>query len=342
MKSGFLRVSVFAICLILVFVYITHFLTEISGGDSSGGSAVTGVSPEAGEAIFWGKGKCFTCHSIGGRGSAIRCPNLGDSNQGPVIGVRTEERAAQRSAETGRKFTGTDYLVETLATPGAYVVEGFKNEMPLVFMPPISLQAEEIMAVITYLQSQGGEPDPAGIKLPAKMLAAASAAPEPFKPYLAGDWEAGRHWFYDVTGPAGCVRCHIAIDENGQETGGQVGPSLTMIAATRGPQYILESILSPSAVIASGYESELVITKKGTFIAGLAKEENDEQLMLVTSLPETLYVKKNDIEKRVPQPTSVMPSNFSELMSVQLLHDILAYLLTLNGEAPTAEVAAAP
>ncbi|MFQ5650568.1 MAG: c-type cytochrome [bacterium] len=337
MKTGFLKVSIFATAIILFFVYITDLLTQISGGGGAGGGGATGVNPEAGEAVFWGKGKCFTCHSIGSRGSAIRCPNLGDSDLGPMIGLRAGERAAERAAATGKNMSATDYLVESIATPGAYVVKGYKNEMPLVYMPPISLSADEIKAVITYLQSQGDEPDPGAIALPARVLAAASTAPEPFKPYIAGDWQAGRHWFYDVTGPAGCVRCHTAIDENGQETGGTVGPALTMIAATRSPQYILESILSPSKVIASGYESELVITRKGTYLAGLAKSEDDETLMLVTSLPETLYVKKADIDRRVPQPVSVMPGNFAELLSVQVLHDILAYLLTLKGEALSAQ-----
>ncbi|MFQ5631146.1 MAG: c-type cytochrome, partial [bacterium] len=139
------------------FIYVCVVITRISGAGGAAGAAIAGVNPEAGEAIFWGKGKCHTCHSIGGRGSGIRCPNLGDSEFGSVIGIRAEERALKRAAQGAAMSSATDYLVESLAEPGAHVVEGFKNEMPYVYLPPIALNPDEVKAVISYLQSQGGE-----------------------------------------------------------------------------------------------------------------------------------------------------------------------------------------
>ena len=93
------------------------------------------ISPEGGEAIYWGKGRCFTCHSIGDNGSAVRCPNHGVwGDKFPLaMGARAVERAKEREKETGLPYTATDYLVESLANPGAYVVDGFKNEMAVVF-----------------------------------------------------------------------------------------------------------------------------------------------------------------------------------------------------------------
>ncbi|MCH7760633.1 cytochrome c, partial [candidate division TA06 bacterium] len=157
---NFLKIAIFTIMIIALFVYVSEVLTKISG-QAVVTVAVEGVNPEAGEAIFWGKGKCHTCHSIGGQGSAIRCPNLGEGSQGPIMAIRAEERAKEQGLKSG-----TEYLIESLSEPGAYVVEGFKNEMPLVYKPPILLQPDEIKAVISYLQSLGGEVDIGAIKLP--------------------------------------------------------------------------------------------------------------------------------------------------------------------------------
>ena len=75
MRRAYLNVALFAALLIAFFVLVGEAVTRISG---LGGSVATvaGVNPEAGESIFWGKGKCGTCHHIGGRGSAVRCPDL--------------------------------------------------------------------------------------------------------------------------------------------------------------------------------------------------------------------------------------------------------------------------
>ena len=99
------------------------------------------------------------------------------------MGSRAVERAKERSEETGEKFSATDYLVESLADPGAYVVEGFKNEMAVVYAPPISLNLNEIKALVAYLQTQGGDLDMEIIENPSEIstkyysrIAAASAA----------------------------------------------------------------------------------------------------------------------------------------------------------------------
>ena len=41
-------------------------------------------------------------------------------------------------------------------------------------------------------------------------------------------------------------------------------------------------------------------------------------------------VAKNQIEKKAPQKTSLMPENFTEILTVEELHDLLAYLQTLK------------
>ena len=158
MGKAILRVFVFLIVLIAVYVYVGHTITSMTGGFDKK-VVVEGVNAEAGEQIFFGKGKCSTCHSIGDKGSAIRCPNLGvkGENFQTPIGERAFERAKLRAKATGKEWNAVDYLFECIGDPGAFVVPGFKNEMPTVYKPPIGLTPDEVKAVIMFLAAQGGD-----------------------------------------------------------------------------------------------------------------------------------------------------------------------------------------
>jgi mono/diheme cytochrome c family protein len=96
-----------------------------------------------GHEIAMGKGLCFTCHTLGKSG-ALRFPDL----QG--IG----ERAGSRIEGMG----GLEYLSRSIYDPESYIVPGFNPGMPEIDRPPIGLSDQEILAVIAYLQSLGGEP----------------------------------------------------------------------------------------------------------------------------------------------------------------------------------------
>ena len=326
-----LGVVLFFLVVLGLFAYLGQLVTDVSGGGVAKASA-EGISPEAGEAIYFGKGKCSTCHSVGDQGSAIRGPNHGVNEQfGAAVGLRAEERARQRATETGNPYTATDYLVESLADPGAYVVKGYKNEMPLVYKPPVRLKADEITAVVMYLQSLGGEVDSASIKLPPAILSAEKEADSgPWTPYLAGDAESGEELFHDEESNAGCARCHTIGDQ-----GGEVGPELTTVAGTRTPQFIVQSILEPSAVIASGFEPYLVETKDGQFLTGVLKKRDEVAVVLKTDQGEMLSIPVAEINEVVAQETSIMPGGFADDLTVQEFHDVLAFVLTLTGEPPT-------
>ena len=92
------------------FAFVCIYVTGLSGG--MGGGGATGVSPEAGEKIYWGDGQCHTCHSIGTSGSATRGPN----QEG--LASRAEERAK----ETGLS-SGLEYMVESIVNPSSHVAE---------------------------------------------------------------------------------------------------------------------------------------------------------------------------------------------------------------------------
>ena len=96
-----------------------------------------------GQKIFFGKGQCALCHTIGS--SEGRCPDL--------KGV-------------GSKLT-REFLYESMTQPQAYVYMDYEHvgrdkffpaKMPSIDKKPIGLSNNEILAVIAFLQSMSGEP----------------------------------------------------------------------------------------------------------------------------------------------------------------------------------------
>lgn len=97
-----------------------------------------------GQKIFFSKGQCALCHSIGPSESA-RCPDL---------------------AGIGAKLA-PEFIYESLTHPQAYVYLDFRHDglpeeyparMPHINKNPIALSEQEIYSVIAFLQKMSGEP----------------------------------------------------------------------------------------------------------------------------------------------------------------------------------------
>ena len=113
-----------------------------------------------GQKIFFSKGQCALCHSIGPSESA-RCPDL--------KGI-------------GAKLT-REFIYESLTQPQAYIYLDFRHEgapkeyparMPYINKNPIGLSHNEILSVIAFLQQMSGEPitvSPSEITQPTKTAA---------------------------------------------------------------------------------------------------------------------------------------------------------------------------
>ncbi len=97
-----------------------------------------------GQKIFFSKGQCALCHSIGPSHSA-RCPDLNG------IGAKLSQ----------------EFLYESLTQPQAYIYLDFRHatkpeeypaRMPHINKDPIGLTKPEIFSVIAFLQKMSGEP----------------------------------------------------------------------------------------------------------------------------------------------------------------------------------------
>jgi hypothetical protein len=229
-------------------------LTEISGTGDVG--VVEGeLSEDAGRALFFGRGKCYTCHAFGSEGSAVRCPNLGVFGDQFVAPVAV--RAAQRQADG--EGSAVQYLVESLYNPNVSIVEGYpKNLMRPVNRPPTALSDDQITSVVLYLLARSG------IDIEEETIAEIRAAQKPFASgaiavaeggdefeFPEGDAEEGRYSFEEMR----CLQCHVVegvtFEGEGEaaENEGGIGPDLTAIGSIQTATYLVAAVLDPNQVI---------------------------------------------------------------------------------------------
>ena len=311
---SFLNSVMFTVAVLGFFVFVCIYVTNLSGGGGGGGA--TGVSPEAGEKIFWGEGQCHTCHSIGTSGSATRGPD----QEG--LASRAEERAK----ETGLG-SGLEYIVESIVNPSSHIVEGYDDIMPKVYDPPIMLGREKILAVLSYLQTLGGEPDiDAVTKLKEKIPEASKTKVVPWVPPIEVDPKEGELIFFDDTRDVTCSKCHVI---NGK--GAKVGPDLTGIGAVQTPQYLIESVLKPSSVIVKGFETMYLMTNDGMAYNGLLVSQDEEEVVLMVDedgVMEEYVFYPDEIAQMQKQDVSIMPGNLSEMLTTKEFYGIISFLLS--------------
>lgn len=131
----------------------------------------------------------------------------------------------------------------------------------------------------------------------------------------------------DVFHQAQCSACHRYGDR-----GGAVGPDLTAVATRFKRQDLLESSTEPSKVLSEQYRNTAVETKAGQVVIGRIVEETEDKLVLRPNplAPETVTVRKSDIESRELSKTSPMPTGLLNTFSREEILDLLAYLESLG------------
>ena len=119
-----------------------------------------------GQKIFFSKGQCALCHSIG-PSEAARCPDL------KGIGAKLSR----------------EFIYESLTQPQAYIYLDYRHEgppkeyparMPHINKNPIGLSNNEILSVIAFLQQMSGEPitvSPSEITMPGQPTPVSTTAP---------------------------------------------------------------------------------------------------------------------------------------------------------------------
>ena len=150
----------------------------------------------------------------------------------------------------------------------------------------------------------------------------------PFAQYAiakeGGDPLKGRQIY--LTHAAGqCNKCHQVGGD-----GGIAGPDLTDIGKRHDRNYILESLLNPSAVVVPGYGITILTLEDGSSIGATLLDENEKELTLKMPDGKTETVPTSKVKERQP-PMSAMPP-IGLLMTKRELRDLVAYLAELKGK----------
>jgi mono/diheme cytochrome c family protein len=182
-KRQLLKVVSVVVVFLLLFVYICYSIPQVdSQPPAETIFDVTKIKTKQdlakiGQSIFFGKGKCALCHSIGDNSG--RCPNL-------------EIKGAQLTR---------DFIYESLTQPSKYIYmdytasppRPFPAHMPIINKPPVGLNDNELLAVIAFVQTLGGDitVDPSELSSPAVTVAS------------GGNPEMGKKLFAEH-----CAKCH--------------------------------------------------------------------------------------------------------------------------------------
>ena len=116
-----------------------------------------------------------------------------------------------------------------------------------------------------------------------------------------------------------CLACHKLFD-----AGGDVGPELTG-SDRANPDYILENVLDPSAIVSRDYMLTNVATTDGRLISGIIREQTPTSLVIQTP-NERVVVPRDDVAMIEPSKTSMMPEGLLDPLSTREVRDLFAYL----------------
>ena len=146
---------------------------------------------------------------------------------------------------------------------------------------------------------------------------------DPLAPYRTslhgGSYDRGRDLFIGRM-EVKCLRCHKV-----KTVGGSAGPPLSRIGVEKSREYLLESIVLPSAQIAKGYETTVITTDEGRVVSGIVQSEDDQWVRLLTPERQTVDIPVDAIDDRF-SGKSAMPEDMHQYLNAFDLRDLVEFL----------------
>jgi len=122
-----------------------------------------------------------------------------------------------------------------------------------------------------------------------------------------------------------CARCHRVGGD-----GGEAGPALTSIGAQHKPEYLLESVVKPSAHIAPGFDVVTFTLNDGSTESGSVVSESATGIVLKRGDGSQARIDPKQVKQRAVAPSS-MPEIYGEMLTRTQLRDVVAFLKVLDG-----------
>jgi putative heme-binding domain-containing protein len=114
--------------------------------------------------------------------------------------------------------------------------------------------------------------------------------------------------------------------------GATIGPQLDGVGG-RGADRLVEDILDPSRNVDPAFRVTLFTMNDGDVQTGLLRREEGEMIVVAEPTGKERSIPKTGIASRRQSQLSLMPDNFSQLISTNDFNDLIAYLLSKNTKA---------
>jgi putative heme-binding domain-containing protein len=122
----------------------------------------------------------------------------------------------------------------------------------------------------------------------------------------------------------GCMKCH-AINK----AGGHIGPDLGPIGGSSPMDYIITSILDPSASIKEEYLTKVISTTRGQAITGIVVERGKNQVVLKDATGKLVSIPTSEIDEEV-NGKSLMPEGITRILTHAELLDLIRFVSELG------------
>ncbi len=129
-----------------------------------------------------------------------------------------------------------------------------------------------------------------------------------------------------------CAACHQVGG-----VGAVVGPQLDGIG-NRGLERIAEDLLDPNRNIDAAFHVTVIATNDGRVVSGLFRREEGLANVYAGKDGKEFQVLRGDIDVEQKSRTSIMPDNFSTVLTEQECYELLGYLVSLRVSGPVANV----
>ncbi len=132
-----------------------------------------------------------------------------------------------------------------------------------------------------------------------------------------------------------CMRCHSV-----SKAGGEVGPDLSPVGKSSPLDYIVRSILNPSAQIKEEFDTRIIVTDAGVQYMGIVKNRNDTQVQLKDASGKLITIPVANIDEEKPGK-SLMPEGITKFLTHQEFLDLAKFVSELGKPGPF-EIRAVP